>query len=263
MGSNPATKILFSEPNIKKLPMTGLTTFYKQHCENLRTLQKAIEIVQRNLRECISLDESDQVFVYTKILSHLVNSWVEVRLMKLIYECGAFSDSEKTKIIASKKLESKWVTALNIAFCKSFGVSGPKKIRSQTIVPFTARSQYEALLLIIKNDLLDSNRIRNKIAHGQWRFAFNEEFTAINGELTKTLTQENILKLQFRLAMFKSLAQIINDLAVPKSTYQRDFDANFKIIEEQRRNAKTTDYEEYKQKMVAKKLKGLALKKKS
>ena len=237
-----------------------MANLYKQHCENLRELEQAIEIVERNLRQAISLNLLQQVFVYTKILSHLVNTWAEVRLMKLVYECGAFSDSEKMKIVGRKELEQKWVEALNKAFCKAFNVSAPSKINKQTTVPFTAKSQREALLSIIKNDLLDSCSIRNRIAHGQWVFAFNTELTAVNEELTKKLAGENILKLQFRHAMFKSLVQIIHDLAVSKATFQRDFDRNYKIIEEQRRNSQLTDYEIYKQKMIARKTKGLQLK---
>jgi len=223
-------------------------------------LEQAIKTVQRSLREYISLDEREKTLIYTKLLSHLVNSWVEVRLMKLVYECGAFSDIDRTKIIRCKELERKWTTALNIAFCRAFAISSPKNINMPT-VPFTAQNQYGALLGIIKTDLLDSSSIRNRIAHGQWKYAFTENMMGINGGLTSKLGKENILMIQFRLAMFKSLAQIIHDLAVSKPTFQRDFDANYKRIEEQRRNAENTDYNKYKGKMIQKKKKGIRRKK--
>jgi hypothetical protein len=223
-------------------------------------LEKAIETVQRSLREFISFDKREETLIYTKIFSHLVNSWVEVRFMKLIYEYGAFSDQHKTKIISCKQLERKWRTALNIAFCKAFAVSNPRKINIPT-VPFTAQSQYAALSSIITSDLLDSSSIRNRIAHGQWKYAFSENMTKINGKLTSKLGQENILMIQFRLAMFRSLSQIIHDLAVSKPTFQRDFDANYKKIEEQRRNAQNTDYNKYIERMVQKKRKGILRKK--
>lgn len=237
-----------------------MINFYRQHCENLRILEKAIRTIQRSLRECVSLDERENTLIHTKILSHLVNSWVEVRLMKLVYECGAFSDSEKTKIIKCKELERKWTTALNVAFCRAFNISSPRNINMPT-VPFTAQNQYRALLGIIKTDLLESSSIRNRIAHGQWKYAFSENMIKINGKLTSKLGKENILMMQFRLAMFKSLSQIIHDLAVSKPTFQRDFDANYKKIEEQRRNAQNTDYNKYIERMVQKKRKGILRKK--
>lgn len=225
-------------------------------------LDQAIRTVQSTLREYISTYEQLKTYVYTKVLSHLINSWVEVRLMKLVYECGAFTDSEKTRIIKCKKLQTKWTMALNIAFCKAFTVGNPRNITAQTTVPFTAKTQYAALLHTIKGDLLESSAIRNKIAHGQWQYAFTNNMTKINGKLTSKLRQENILKLQFRLAMFKSLAQIIHDLAVSRRTFQRDFDANYKRIEEQQRNSRKTDYEKYKETMVLKKKRGLEIKEK-
>jgi hypothetical protein len=223
-------------------------------------IEQAIKTVGRSLREYISFDEQEKTLIYTKILSHLINSWVEVRLMKLVYECGAFSDNDKTKIIKCKELQKKWTTALNIAFCRAFAVSSPKNI-NKTTVPFTARNQYGALLGIIKTDLLGSSSIRNRIAHGQWKYAFNEDMMGINGALTSKLGEENILMIQFRLAMFKSLGQIIHDLAVSKPTFVRDFDANYKRIEEQRRNAQNTDYNKYRVKMILKKKKGIRRKK--
>lgn len=228
-----------------------------QHCENLKMLEQAIKTVQRTLREYISVEEHEKTYVYTKILSHLVNSWAEVRLMKLIYEVRAFADFEKTRIIKSKKLDKKWTMALNIAFCRAFNVRNPKNINKQTTVPYTARIQYAALLRIIKGSLLESSAIRNRIAHGQWKYALTNDLMKKSKKLTAELRRENILRLQFRLAMFKSLAQIIHDLAVSKPTFVRDFDANYKQIEEQLRNSHTTDYENYKEKMLRKKKKGL------
>lgn len=223
-------------------------------------LEQAMETVQRTLREFISINDKRRIVIYTKLFSHLVNSWVEVRLMKLIYEVGEFTDCQKTRIISRKSLEAKWASALDTAFCKAFNLSSPRKITS-TIVPFTPRSQYAALSKIIKTDLLDSAEIRNRIAHGQWKYAFNEDMTKINGKLTGNLRKESILLLRCRLAMFKSLAQIIHDLAVSKPTFQRDFDVNFKRIEEQQRNVQTIDYAAYEQKLVLMKKRGTEKKK--
>jgi hypothetical protein len=234
-----------------------MDNLYVQHCENLKMLEQAIKTVQRTLREHISVNEQEKTYVYTKILSHLVNSWAEVRLLKLIYEVRAFADSEKTRIIKCKKLDNKWTLALNIAFCRAFKVRNPKNIKNQTTVPYTARLQYAALLQIIKGNLLESSAIRNRIAHGQWKHALTNDLMKISKKLTAELRRENILILQFRLAMFKSLAQIIHDLSVSKPTFQRDFDANYKRIEEQLRNSQTADYGNYKANMLRKKKKGL------
>ncbi len=65
---------------------------YHRHCENLRNIENAIELVQSNLAYYIKSDENnllrdnENVYSYTKLLSFIVVAWCEVRLLKLIYE---------------------------------------------------------------------------------------------------------------------------------------------------------------------------------
>jgi len=110
---------------------------------------------------------------------------------------------------------------------------------------------------LISNDLLESNQLRNRISHGQWSYAFNNDLLGINESLTRQLRQENIVKLQLRLKMFISLAQIIHDLAVSKPTFERDFDRNYRKIEDQKRNFHSRDYDDYKNKMILKRERGI------
>jgi len=107
------------------------------------------------------------------------------------------------------------------------------------------------------NELVESNQSRNRIAHGQWQFAFNNDLLGINKDLTAKLRKENIVKLQLRLKMFINLAQIIHDLAVSKTTFTRDFDRNYRIVEEQKQNFHNRNYEDYRKKMIMKRRRGL------
>jgi len=104
---------------------------------------------------------------------------------------------------------------------------------------------------------VESNQSRNRIAHGQWQFAFNNDLLGINKDLTAKLRKENIVKLQLRLKMFINLAQIIHDLAVSKTTFTRDFDRNYRIVEEQKQNFHNRNYEDYRKKMIMKRRRGL------
>ena len=218
-------------------------------------LRRAIEFVQRTLREYISKDDKANVYVYTKILSHLVNSWAEVRVLKLVYESVAFSDSERADIISCRTVREKWERALDIAFCNVFKIS--RKNINSVRAPKMARLQRDVLLGIIRTDLLEWNQLRNRIAHGQWKYGFNDDLLGVNGQLTSKLRKENIVKLQLKLAMFKSLAQIIHDLAVSERAFKRDFDANYKKLEEQKRNFHNREYQDYKEKLIQKRERGL------
>ena len=109
----------------------------------------------------------------------------------------------------------------------------------------------------LDNELLLSSKIRNRIAHGQWYYVFNDDLTALNNELSREIKIDNILKLKIRHKMFKSLAQIIHDLAVSKDTFERDFDVNYKVIEIQREEYRIHDYNKYVDRLIARKKRGL------
>jgi len=232
-----------------------LKSNYYYHCENLKTISEAIKSIQRTLRIYISKNEEKNIYIYTKILSFLINSWAEVRLLKLIYEKDAFSESEINEILILNA-DERWQHVLNIAFCKAYRIPNIDKIDNSQI-SYTSRSRREALLKLIKEDLIDSIQARNRIAHGQWKYAFNNDLKTLNGELIKNLKKENIIKLQLKLKMFQSLAQIIHDLAVSTPTFERDFDVNYKKIEEQKQNFHKRDYDDYKEKMIKKRTNGL------
>lgn len=219
-------------------------------------LNKAIKSVQISLRDHISKNNKLDEYVFTKILSQLINSWAEVRVLKLVYEQGGFNVNERNRIITCSNALERWEMALTIAFCKAYGIANSNQI-SRVSTPITRRTRYQELIELLMNDLMESNQLRNRISHGQWSYAFTSDLLSISGPLTKELRQENIVKLQLRMKMFTSLAQIIHDLAVSKSTFERDFDANYMKIEEQKRNFHNRSYDDYKTRMIAKRKRGI------
>lgn len=226
-----------------------------RHNSNLKLIEKAIKLVQRDLRNYISMQDCGGTYIYTKILSQLISSWSEVRVLKLVYERSAFDDNEIQEILAARTLRDIWVTAFNIAICKAYGIQDCNRINSQLL--FTPRKRYQAIIALVDEDLLEVFEVRNRIAHGQWVYAFTNDLGEISTELTGKLRQENIVELQLKYKLFKSLAQIIHDLAVSRPTFERDFDKNYQRIEEQKQNLHNRSYENYQQKMIEKYQRGL------
>jgi hypothetical protein len=231
---------------------------YKQHCENLIEIEGAISLVQADLRRYISLGKDNFAYKYTKILSYLITCWTEVRILKLSYECNAFnpSESEIESIITSGTLENKWISALNISISKAYDINLGPDIENQ--LTFTARARYKELKALIETDLAPSIEIRNRIAHGQWKVAFTSDLKSISSPLTGKLRTENIVTLQLKKKLLVGLASLIHDLAVSSLTFERDFDKNYRVIEENKRNLHKRDYNTYKANMIAKYQRGLA-----
>lgn len=218
-----------------------MNSYYHEHCENLKLIEGAISSVQRTLREYISKNDDKNSEIYTKILAYLINCWAEVRIIKLVYEKNAFTDSEITKIIGQQSLNDKWKQSLEIACSRNFYVNSTK---------------YSMLLDIIDNQLLPSAQIRNKLAHGQWKFTFNSDLQNINQDLTNKIRADNILKIQLRYKIFKNLSQLIHDLVISTSTFDRDFEDNFRKIEEKKHQMSNRKYDVYVNNLVAKRIEG-------
>lgn len=224
---------------------------YKIHTENLKILEASIALIQRDLRKYISMEEARNVNIYTKLLSHLVTCWMEVRICKVVYEQNAFSSCNIEQILHSQlSLEEKWIKALNIAICKAYDLSLANPIEMQ--LSFTNRVKYCELIKIINEDLAPSIQLRNRIAHGQWQYALTNDLRNFSSELTGKLRIDNIVNLQLKIEMFRSLAQIIHDLIVSPPTFERDFDNNYKKFEQQKLNLHKRSYEKYKVSMIAK-----------
>jgi hypothetical protein len=223
---------------------------YKQHCENIREIEEAIKLVELDLRRYISSQQDKHAYKYTKLLSYLITCWTEVRILKLAFEKDVFNVAEIEMIVSAGTLNDKWVTALEIAICKAYGINRSLDIATQLL--FTARIQFNELRNLISSDLLSSIELRNRIAHGQWKFAFTNDLKNISTPLTGELRQENIVKLQLKRKLLIGLATLIHDLAVSPTTFERDFDKNYKLIEQNKRNLHKRDFNDYKQKMIAK-----------
>ena len=218
-----------------------MNSHYHEHCENLRLIEGAISSVQRTLRNYISKNDDINSEIYTKILAFLINCWADVRIIKLVFEENAFTDSEITHIIGQTSLNDKWKQSLEIACSRNFYVNNTK---------------YSMLLDVIDNQLLPSAQIRNKLAHGQWKFAFNSDLQNINQDLTNKIRADNILKIQLRYKIFKNLSQLIHDLVISTPTFDRDFEDNFRKIEEKKHQMNNRKYDVYVNNLVAKRIEG-------
>ena len=199
---------------------------YKQHCGNLLEIDEAIQLVERDLRRYISTNQESFSYKYTKLLSYLITCWTEVRILKLAFEPNCFSVPDRDLIVSAGTLNDKWVTSLDIAITKAYHINRNLDIASQ--LPFTSRVRYNEIKELIASELLPSIELRNRIAHGQWKFAFTNDLRSISADLTGKLRQENIVKLQLKKKLLMGLATLIHDLAVSPLTFERDFDKNYR-----------------------------------
>lgn len=188
--------------------------------KNIKSIEIGINEVQRAINQSIKNNNEMAEKLYTKILAHLIVSWAENRIYKLIYEQGHFQQTEIDIIIGIKQLMGKWESVLQLVFNRAF---------SPTNVEI--KIKYDNLLNTLRNDFDAPIQLRNRLAHGQWEHAFNVKYKSENIALTNKINSLDIVTLDLLYKKIRIIASIIHDLAVSPTTYIRDFDSNYQKYE--------------------------------
>lgn len=225
---------------------------YKYHVDNLRELESAISYTGRTARsEIATKDPQKGLRSLLRLYSFLVGAWAEARLKKLLYEAGGFNESERNRITKKSTQLEQWQETIDLAFRKHYNViRAPLEERSLGVANYARLS---ALHSILSNELRIIIEIRNKLAHGQWVYPFNNTNTAVEHEKYRLINNENLQSLQFKYSLIKHIANAINDLVVSPVTFERDFEVHFRKLFQTQINLKKKSYEKYKNSLVSKK----------
>ncbi|HIB9634549.1 TPA: hypothetical protein ACWZTX_003558, partial [Escherichia coli] len=80
---------------------------------------------------------------------------------------------------------------------------------------------------VLSNELRILIEIRNKLAHGQWIYPFNNEGNTVDPDKYKLINKENLQSLQFKYSLAQHLVDAVHDLVVSPTTFERDFESHF------------------------------------
>jgi len=222
---------------------------YTQHVANLRELEAALGNVARLARAAIaSNDPHRSLRTLLRLYAFLVGAWAECRLRKLLYEENGFTDLERAPILGQKTQQDQWEFLVDAAFRKHHAL--PKAELNERTLGVAHAARRTALLSALQNELRIVIEIRNKLAHGQWIYPFNSEGTKVEPDKYQLINQENLLSLEFKLALIGHLADAVHDLVVSPRTFERDFEGHFKKLFQVQTNLKRRDYAKYEQSLV-------------
>jgi len=179
----------------------------------------------------------------------------------------SFSPDEKDKINKIKTLTEKLWAIYDICITKNYNFDKRKLtkkiikleksqeeietreslIRDQISLKldFIPKAMYAELINLISTDLLDAFRIRNKLAHGQWKHAFEKDVKKFSQELTDKIRVENIVELQDKIHFFRILSELIENLCRTPQTFKNNFDSYHKKIKDCKNSGR--NFNTYKQ----------------
>jgi DNA-binding transcriptional MerR regulator len=178
---------------------------YVAQSENVRYLFQIIEEIKRDIKVAIRNSKDFQVEVKTKMLALLYSTWSEAQFIQLVYTENGFSISEIKNIVAYKDrygISKGWEYMIELAF-QQFG-----DISKRTDL----QNRKQKIIELIRLHIEKSSILRNKIAHGQWKTAFNSELTDINTELTKEINQLDYIEICKKIEIHKFFGFIVRDL---------------------------------------------------
>ena len=240
--------------------------YYSIYQENIELLEMEIQQVKKNAQISIGkknwLEKTDEtsekiivlekeILASTRLMTFLVCSWLEARLMKMLYEDSAvaFSETEISTIRHLKEMNDKWKWAFFIAVGKATGraYSGTEDYTMDFTAGSLAQKNYVAITGMF-DDIQEAITIRNRLAHGQWKTQFNSKNT--NSAAYPFLAEyDNIQKLDILVQIFKDIAEIINKYVVYKDKLNPNFDQQVsdlvRNIENKKQRIEKSDFHKY------------------
>jgi len=212
--------------------------YYKIYQSNLIMLEYQIKSVKKTTQTMIGRKiwfednnintnvSEEEIKSGTQLFAFLICSWLEARLMKLIYEGSsvAFSECEISKIRNFRKMKDKWRECFLMSICKCYGFSYSEytDYSSSFSSGSVQRQNYNDILSFF-DDIEEAITIRNRLAHGQWNIQLNSDNTAII-EHQFFDKYDNIQKLDILLQCYREIADIINSYATYKDKLNPNFD---------------------------------------
>ena len=190
-------------------------------------------------REAVANSEKYPVDTYVRLYAFLLGAWAECRLLKLIYEPSAFADSERKLVLHETALD-RWNKVVDVSFRKHYRLRATS-LKPPALAP-TAHYRLTTLQKVLTEDLGSTITLRNKLAHGQWQYPLNESVDDIAQPQMDALRKENLLRLTQKRALLEGVCSTIHDLAVSRPTFERDWDANFRRVEQIRVNLDRKSY---------------------
>ena len=195
---------------------------YKASCENVRELKSKRKILNKIINRTIREGSDTELEALTKLYALLFSAYAEVSFLKLINTPYGFTQDEIDEIQKQRNLEEKWLVCFDFCF---------KKIINATNLGEVANKQ-KRLRKILDSYIIAPSRIRNKIAHGQWKVCLNNQCDGLNAQITTDVQQLDCVRIDVFFEIYERFQQCVEDLIESVRTHYRDYYTRIVDLEE-------------------------------
>lgn len=185
------------------VPQPQPRSIYQCQTANVRELEKAWEQTNRLINESYRLNDKATAIIQTKLMGLLFSAYTEAIFSKLIHTPCALTPTEieQLKIKFKNNSYQGWVKCLELVINKI-------KSKDNNYKSTITNEMKQLLSIYIKKP----SEVRNKIAHGQWKYALNTNNTSENEDITERINNLTVVDLTIYKKSFTLIAQIIEDL---------------------------------------------------
>ncbi|NIK31049.1 hypothetical protein FHY15_000145 [Xanthomonas arboricola] len=189
---------------------------FQAQTANLRVLEQAWKHTKRGIHRDLLANNKASVELQTKVLALTYCAWSEAAFSKLVHTPHCFELDEIRQIKAAGErgsIVSAWEKCVALALRKI-------QSRNGNYVPNVKKE----LNSLIKTYIETPSQLRNKVAHGQWQVALNSKNTAQNPDLTVSLANLDLVKLDLLKEGCEGLCLIVEALVEsPEKAFHRDY----------------------------------------
>jgi hypothetical protein len=225
---------------------TARLAVYRAQTENVRMLNQARKQINRAIHYALRKGDIVSSQVQTRVLALVFCAWVEASFSKAIHTPYGFTLEEIDQIKWAYQhfnLEIGWKKCIELGLRR---ISNPKKSNH---IP----NIRQKISSIVDEYVVAPSVIRNRVAHGQWKKALNNDNTAVNNKITNELGDLDVVVISKWFRVHEYLLSIIETLIEsPNRAFHRDYWQEIAKLEDFLKESKKWNIDE-KIKMLQKK----------
>ena len=222
-----------------------LQIFHAQ-TDNVRMLNQAQTQIKRAINSALRKGDKTSSQVHTKLLALVFCAWVEANFSKLIHTPSGFTLNEIHQIKEvqqNNSLEAGWKKCIELGLRK---ISNAGK---SNYIPNVRKR----INRIVDEYVVAPSKIRNKIAHGQWKIALNKSNTAKNNDITKELDDLDSVVISIWFQGQEYLSNIVETLIEsPNRAFHRDYWTEIAKLEDFLQRSKNWNIDEKTKRLQSK-----------
>lgn len=207
----------------------------KVHRRNLRYIEKAITAMNRSYNSAIRESYAELQYASQQALIIMWCAWLETYLGLILNNSRDVTEHLRSQVYGCRTYTDSWRYLIDYLFRLRY-FSGKKRPLNQLTLGLTNYSRYSALMNLLSNEIESIISLRNRLTHGQWKIALNNEKTNINQVITALLNTMGKTDLIIYKNVFRDFAITISNLATSRKAFEKQYDERMIRIDETRKN---------------------------